>query len=121
MLAEADCRDCVDDHWSAELCQYVGYKNNGAKKRICSLSEPWHDKQTAEMAFADRGLASCGSFDRNFAASNFLCDLVWDASSFFTDKHLVYNLSLYAGSSMGSLASYVISGSDSPPNVLPVY
>ena len=54
------------------------------KKRICGLSESWHDKQTAAMAFADRRLASCGSFDRNFAASDLLCDLVWDAGSFFT-------------------------------------
>ena len=84
MPAEADCRDRVDDHWSFELCQYVGYKDDGTKKRICSLSEPWYDNQTAAMAFADRGPASCGSFDSNFASSDLLCDLVWDAGSFFT-------------------------------------
>ena len=84
MPAEADCWDRVDGHWPAELCQYVGYKDDGTKKRICGLSESWHDEQTAAMAFADRGLASCGSFDSNFAASDLLRDLVWDAGSFFT-------------------------------------
>ena len=84
MSAEADCRDCVDDYWSAEFYQSVGHKDDGPKKRICGLSESWHDKQTAAMAFADGGLASCGSFDSNFAVGDLLCDLVWDAGSFFT-------------------------------------
>lgn len=84
MPAAADRRDRIDDHWSAEFCQYVDYKNDGPKKRICGLSEPWYDKQTAAMAFADRGLASCGSFDSGFAAGNLPGNLVWDAGSFFT-------------------------------------
>ena len=84
MPAEADRRDRADDHWSAELCQYVGYKDDGPKKRICGLSESWYDKQAAAMAIDDGGIASCGSFDSNFAASDLLCDLVWDAGSFFT-------------------------------------
>ena len=67
-----------------EFCQYVGYKNDGPKKRICGLSEPWYDKQTTAMAFADRGLASCVYFDSGFAASNLSGNLVWDAGSFFT-------------------------------------
>lgn len=84
MPAEADRRDCVDDHWSAELCQYVGHKDDGPKKRICGLSEPWYDRQTAAMAFAHRGLAPWGSFGNDFAASDLPCDLVWDANSFCT-------------------------------------
>ena len=84
MPAGTDCRNRVDGHWPFELCQYAGYKDDGTKKRLCSLSEPWYDKQAAAMAFADRGLASCGSFDSDFAASDLLCDLVWDADSFFT-------------------------------------
>ena len=84
MPAEADRRNCVDDHWSAEFCQYVGDKDDGSEKRICGLSESWDDKQTVTMALVDRGLASCGAFDSDFAASDLLCDLVWDADSFFT-------------------------------------
>lgn len=84
MPARADRRDRVDDHWPFELCQYAGYKDDGPKKRICGLSESWYDRQTAAMAFADRRLASWDSFDRDFAASDLLCDLVWDAGSFFT-------------------------------------
>lgn len=76
MPTEADRWDRVDDHWSTKLCQYVGYKDDDPKKRICGLSKSWYDKQTTAMAFADRGLASCGSFDSNFAASDLLCDLV---------------------------------------------
>ena len=84
MPAEADRRDRVDDHWSAEFCQYVGDKDDGSEKRICGLSESWDDKQTVTMALVDRGLASCGSFDRDFAASNLSGDLVLDAGRFFT-------------------------------------
>ena len=121
MPTGADCRDRVDDHWSAELCQYVGDKDDGSEKRICGLSESWDDNQTVTMALADRGLASCGSFDRDFAASNLPGDLVWDAGSFFTAEHLVYDLSLYAGSPMGSSAASAVVGSRSPPDVLPFY
>mgnify|MGYP007025219625 CR=1 FL=1 len=52
MPAEADRGDRADGHWPAELCQYVGHKDHGAEKRICGLSEPWHDKRTAAVAFA---------------------------------------------------------------------
>ena len=84
MPAEADRGDRADGHWPAELCQYVGHKDHGAEKRICGLSEPWHDKRTAAVAFAHRGPAPWGSFDRDPAAGDLLCDLVWDADGFFT-------------------------------------
>ena len=36
MPAEADRRNCVDDHWSAEFCQYVGIGKTKAREMLAN-------------------------------------------------------------------------------------